>query len=267
MPGAPNLDLTSLSLGMRELVIAAIILVLVYMLWQVFQMLRLAVGNKPSEDSFGSSLLETKVSWPANDEPVLVPMEPLETIEAPPVQKTPPQQSTQPSNYSSTVTSISGKRYRFDTEDETQAEPRVLTARDEALREALKAEIGVNLRHRNEPFVQPILPSERVGAMPMQREETPSLVREGAVREMERELEDVRGEVSELKKSLSSLQNQWKAEMTQVQMSQNSSPIYGDAMRLAMQGFDAVIISDRCNIPLGEATLVVALAGKTSQRA
>jgi cytoskeletal protein RodZ len=264
MPGAPNLDLSTLSFGMRELVIAAIILVLVYMLWQVFQMLRLAVGSKPSEDSFGSSLLETKVSWPTNDEPVLMPMEPLETIEAPPVQKAPPPQQT---NFAPTVTSISGKRYRFDTEDEAPAEPRVLTARDEALREALKAEIGVNIRHRNEPFVPPPLQTDRVASVPMQRDESMSQVRDGAVREMERELEDVRGEVSELKKSLSSLQNQWKAEMTQVQMSQNSSPIYGDAMRLAMQGFDAVIISDRCNIPLGEATLVVALAGKTRQRA
>ena len=82
------------------------------------------------------------------------------------------------------------------------------------------------------------------------------------VQTMAKELENMRGEVKELRKNLSSLQTQWQTEINQVQISQNTAPIYSDAMHLASQGLDANAIAERCDIPLGEATLVVALAGK-----
>ena len=43
------------------------------------------------------------------------------------------------------------------------------------------------------------------------------------------------------------------------------SPIYGDAMQLAVAGYDPALIAERCGIARAEAELVVALAKSQAQ--
>jgi hypothetical protein len=143
-------------------------------------------------------------------------------------------------------------------------EPDPKEALEREKRAALYAEVGSNLRMRG-GVVQPAATkagAPAAGARVSPPPPTLSPLADPRVQTMAKELENVRGEVKELRKNLSSLQSQWQTEINQVQMSQNTAPIYSDAMHLATQGMDAAAIAERCDIPLGEATLVVALAGK-----
>lgn len=66
---------------------------------------------------------------------------------------------------------------------------------------------------------------------------------------LEREIKQLRGELAALRDELAALK-----------AARNVSPQYADAMALAQRGLTAQDVADRCNISLGEAELVWALA-------
>lgn len=77
---------------------------------------------------------------------------------------------------------------------------------------------------------------------------------------LEREIEALRNEVDAIRGELAALRNDLQQEMAHVRATQSVSPIYGDAMQMAVAGYDALMISERCGIARAEAELVVALA-------
>ncbi len=67
------------------------------------------------------------------------------------------------------------------------------------------------------------------------------------------ELDATRGE-------LAALRHELHKELSGVRATQTVSPLYGDAMQMAIAGYDAESIAERCGISRGEADLVVALS-------
>lgn len=86
--------------------------------------------------------------------------------------------------------------------------------------------------------------------------ETPAQQR---IDELERELAQVRREVGGLRAEVLMLREEQRRDQAQSQVTQNVSPMYSDAMQLAIQGHDAASISQHCGIARAEAELVVAL--------
>ena len=75
---------------------------------------------------------------------------------------------------------------------------------------------------------------------------------------LEREHGQLRKEVGSLRAEVLVLREE--LQRSQAQLAQNVvSPLYSDAMQMAMQGYDAVSISEHCGIARAEADLVVAL--------
>ena len=66
---------------------------------------------------------------------------------------------------------------------------------------------------------------------------------------VESELQQLRGEVADLKETIA-----------QLQAARRVSPQYSDAMLLAQRGMDKQNIADQCGISIGEAELVLALS-------
>ena len=66
---------------------------------------------------------------------------------------------------------------------------------------------------------------------------------------MEREIKQLRGELAAL-----------RDELAELKAARHVSPQYADAMAMAQRGLTAQDVADRCNISLGEAELVWALA-------
>ena len=71
--------------------------------------------------------------------------------------------------------------------------------------------------------------------------------------QMQDEIDAARGELAALRLEL-------HKELTGVRATQTVSPLYGDAMQMAVAGYDADSIAERCGISRGEADLVVALS-------
>ena len=76
---------------------------------------------------------------------------------------------------------------------------------------------------------------------------------------LERNVAVLRDEVGVLRAELSAVREALERELSQPQVAQNISPTYSDAMQMAMQGHDAMTISQHCGIARAEAELVVAL--------
>lgn len=76
---------------------------------------------------------------------------------------------------------------------------------------------------------------------------------------MEREISLLREEVDILRSELAALRNDMQHDLAQVRVAQNVSPLYGDAMQMAVAGHSAEMIAERCGIARAEAELVVAL--------
>ena len=74
------------------------------------------------------------------------------------------------------------------------------------------------------------------------------------------EIELLRDEVDILRGELAALRQDMKHELGQMRATQGVAPIYGDAMQLAVAGYDPQAIAERCGIARAEAELVVALA-------
>lgn len=79
------------------------------------------------------------------------------------------------------------------------------------------------------------------------------------IESLERELAYLRSEVAALNDELALMRDESRRELSQARVAQNASPIYSDAMQMAMQGHDAMAISEHCGIARAEAELVVAL--------
>lgn len=76
---------------------------------------------------------------------------------------------------------------------------------------------------------------------------------------LEREIGQLRKEVGGLRAEVLVLREERRREVTKAQVTQNASPLYSDAMQMAMQGHDAATISQHCGISRAESELVVAL--------
>jgi hypothetical protein len=81
---------------------------------------------------------------------------------------------------------------------------------------------------------------------------------------LEQEIARLRREIGGLRTEVRTLREEQRREMSKVQITQNTSPFYSDAMQLAMQGREAEDISLLCGISRAEAELVVALARNKS---
>jgi hypothetical protein len=77
---------------------------------------------------------------------------------------------------------------------------------------------------------------------------------------LEQELAQMRDEVDAIRGELAALRDDMQQELAHLRASQTVSPIYGDAMQMAVSGYDPAAIAERCGIARAEAELVVALA-------
>jgi hypothetical protein len=112
------------------------------------------------------------------------------------------------------------------------------------------------------PELPPELPPEapsRVEPEFAWNEPPPEIPGQQMIDSLERNVATLRGEVGTLRAELSLLREAFERELSQARVSQNVSPIYSDAMQMAMQGHDATTISQHCGIARAEAELVVAL--------
>lgn len=119
--------------------------------------------------------------------------------------------------------------------------------------------------------VPPSLGEDEPEAAPISDEaawedEAPAAMTEGMVqRGLEQELAMLRDEVDAMRGELAALRADMRQDLAQMRATQSVSPIYGDAMHLAMAGYDPAMIAERCGIARAEAELVVALA-KSQER-
>lgn len=85
---------------------------------------------------------------------------------------------------------------------------------------------------------------------------------EGVERELEQlreEVDALRGALAALRGEVGGLRDAFEQESLSVRTAQNASPLYSDAMQMALLGHDPLIIAERCGISRAEAELVVAL--------
>lgn len=136
-------------------------------------------------------------------------------------------------------------------------------------------------RLRNKPVDAPLAPVDSVppeeptapalpGASEPSEEEaweqtTKGLGEEVLRQGLEQELAQLRDEVDAMRGELAALRDDMLHELAHLRASQTVSPIYGDAMQMAVSGYDPAAIAERCGIARAEAELVVALA-KSQER-
>ncbi len=85
---------------------------------------------------------------------------------------------------------------------------------------------------------------------------------DGVERELEQvreEMDALRGALAGLREEMAGLREEFQQEVLATRAAQNASPLYSDAMQMAILGHDALTISERCGIARAEAELVVAL--------
>lgn len=107
----------------------------------------------------------------------------------------------------------------------------------------------------------PVLLSEPSEAAFPWNEPPPEIPGQRLIESLEREINQLRKEVGGLRAEVLVLREQQQREISQAKTFTQSSvsPLYSDAMQLAMQGNDAATISLHCGIARAEAELVVAL--------
>lgn len=113
----------------------------------------------------------------------------------------------------------------------------------------------------NEPLAPPV--SEPVRPAPPANSRDDRLGRSSEQFErqrLEQEVFQLRDEVDTLRGELAALRQDMLREFAHLQAAQAVSPIYGDAMQMAVAGYDPAVIAERCGIARAEAELVVALA-------
>lgn len=103
-------------------------------------------------------------------------------------------------------------------------------------------------------------PRQRVEPAAVPRDTSERMASQLLVQGLERELAQLRDEVDALRAELAGLRGELHKEMTVLRAAQTVSPIYGDAMQLALSGYGPERIAERCGIARAEAELVAALA-------
>jgi hypothetical protein len=92
-------------------------------------------------------------------------------------------------------------------------------------------------------------------------EPPPEIPGQALIDALQRELYQLRCEVDELRAELLATREDFRRQFAQsAGPAQGASPLYNDAMQLAIQGHDATTIAHHCGIARAEADLVVALA-------
>lgn len=86
------------------------------------------------------------------------------------------------------------------------------------------------------------------------------LAEQANLRAVQQDVRQMRDELDALRGELAALRQDMQTEVTHLRAAQSISPIYGDAMQLAVAGYEPGIIAERCGIARAEAELVVALA-------
>lgn len=76
---------------------------------------------------------------------------------------------------------------------------------------------------------------------------------------LEEEIGQLRQELGGLRAEVLMLRDEQRRDVAQARVTQSVSPLYSDAMQMAMHGNDAASISQHCGIARAEAELVVAL--------
>lgn len=79
------------------------------------------------------------------------------------------------------------------------------------------------------------------------------------------EVVQLRDEVDALRGELAALRADMLHELSHMRAAQTVSPLYNDAMQMALSGYEPAMIAERCGIARAEAELVVALAKSQTQ--
>lgn len=85
---------------------------------------------------------------------------------------------------------------------------------------------------------------------------------DGVARELEQlrdEVDALRGALAALRDDVGDLRADLQQEILAARAAHNTSPLYSEAMQMALQGHEASTIAERCGIARAEAELVVAL--------
>jgi len=130
-------------------------------------------------------------------------------------------------------------------EDSQAAQQEILDRFKEEL-EAIAHRWGDDAKGKAERTLNAALAASKV-AMAKGMQERGKAAAEAVRRELEAAAEDMQHELAHLRAA------------------QSMSPIYGDAMQLAVAGYDPALIAERCGIARAEAELVVALAKSQAQ--
>jgi len=97
-------------------------------------------------------------------------------------------------------------------------------------------------------------------------EPPPAAAGQQAFESLEREILQLRKEVGGLRAEVLLLREEQRRELAQSRAPQNVSPLYSDAMQMAIRGQDAASIAQHCGIARAEAELVVALVRNQDTR-
>jgi hypothetical protein len=97
------------------------------------------------------------------------------------------------------------------------------------------------------------------------QQDSANLAGEALHQGLAQEVAQLRDEVDAIRGELAALRDDLQQEVAHLHSAQSVSPIYGDAMQMAVAGYDPVMIADRCGIARAEAELVVALAKSQMQ--
>ncbi len=82
---------------------------------------------------------------------------------------------------------------------------------------------------------------------------------------VEHDVADLREGIKSLRTELRLLRTDLQQQVDRLKAAQNTSPLYSDAMQMALLGHDADTIANRCSIAVAEAELVVALANSRAE--
>jgi hypothetical protein len=86
------------------------------------------------------------------------------------------------------------------------------------------------------------------------------------ISETQEEVDMLRGVVSRLRKDMSALREELVQEIAEAKHLPSVSPLYGEATQMALMGYEASDIAERCGIARAEADLVLSLV-KNKDRA
>lgn len=212
-------------LGWREILLTLILLIVIYMVWLVWRMRRIGRQIPPPPAQHRRD--EPRVSSNSLNEPSIFSERQMREQEK-----------------------------ESDDDDDDGEDARLTYA---------------SLRRRN-PFAIPTAePVAKSAAKPEEKDDDArqDLARQaimtGVAREVGQlrdELDALRGAFAALRDDVQALHDAFEQEVQILRATQNASPLYSDAMQMALLGHDAITISERCGISRAEAELVIALVKK-----